>query len=104
MQRKQFFTYFKYTFLGEEISDEDARAFLDEDPEAEEDQEEEPLYYPPEPNPVLQAFYLKPELFAISVGGYDSGYLYECRFPEKAKTDDPDMTTKPTRAIPVTGR
>ena len=77
---------------------------MDDDPEAEEEKEEEPLYYPPEPNPVLQAFYIKPGRFAVSMGGYDAGYFYECRFPEKARTDDPDIPTKPVRSVPVKGR
>nr|CAB3230210.1 WD repeat-containing protein 52-like [Phallusia mammillata] len=85
---------------GEEISDEDAAAFLDEDPEAAEEEEEEPLYFPPEPNPILQAFYVTPGRFVLSMGDYDAGYLYECVFPDDSSSDE-DATNEPIKAIPV---
>ena len=44
---------------GDEISDEEAAVFLDNDPEAEEEAEEEPLFFPASVT-INQAFYLTP--------------------------------------------
>uniref|UniRef100_H2ZFC4 Cilia- and flagella-associated protein 44 n=1 Tax=Ciona savignyi TaxID=51511 RepID=H2ZFC4_CIOSA len=82
---------------GEEISDEDAAAFLDDDPEDTEEEEEE-LFIPPQPNSILQAFYLLPGRFAVSMDDTDAGYLYECVFPDQL---DEEAKLEPVRAIPV---
>ncbi|XP_078493244.1 cilia- and flagella-associated protein 44-like isoform X2 [Ciona intestinalis] len=83
---------------GEEISPEDAAAFLEEDPE-DVDEEEEELFIPPHPNSVLQASYLLPGRFMASMDGYDAGYLYECVF--KDQDQDEEVSSEPARAIPV---
>uniref|UniRef100_F6VRS6 Cilia- and flagella-associated protein 44 n=1 Tax=Ciona intestinalis TaxID=7719 RepID=F6VRS6_CIOIN len=82
----------------EEISPEDAASFLEEDPE-DVDEEEEELFIPPHPNSVLQASYLLPGRFMASMDGYDAGYLYECVF--KDEDQDEEVSSEPTRAIPV---
>ena len=65
------------------------------------------MYFPPEPNSVLQAFYIKPGVFVASMDGYDAGYLYECEFPEDgllSNTDDLFVEpSRPVRSIPVRG-
>ncbi|XP_028931006.1 cilia- and flagella-associated protein 44 isoform X2 [Ornithorhynchus anatinus] len=50
----------------------------------EEEEKEEPLpeiYIPKEPSPMLCGFYSSPGRFWLSLGGYDSGFLYHCEFP-----------------------
>ncbi|XP_038610697.1 cilia- and flagella-associated protein 44 isoform X3 [Tachyglossus aculeatus] len=49
-----------------------------------EEEEEKPLpeiYIPKEPSPMLCGFYSSPGRFWLSLGGYDSGFLYHCEFP-----------------------
>uniref|UniRef100_A0A4W3IB69 Cilia- and flagella-associated protein 44 n=1 Tax=Callorhinchus milii TaxID=7868 RepID=A0A4W3IB69_CALMI len=60
---------------GEEISEEDL-------PEEEPEEEEElpPIYIPEEPSPILCGFHSQPGTFWLSLGGYDAGYLYQCKF------------------------
>jgi len=87
---------------GEEISPEDGQAFLDEDPLEHEEEEEEPLYFPPEPNAILEAFYVTPGRFVLSVDDYDAGYLYECMFSDEE--DAESKPAEPVRAVTVTGK
>ncbi|CAK8686101.1 unnamed protein product [Clavelina lepadiformis] len=84
---------------GEEISEEEAQTFLDEDPQADAENEEEPLYIPPDPCPVLEAVYTIPGRFFVSMADYDAGYLYECAFPDDAS--DPNAMIEPLRAVSV---
>ncbi|XP_013370508.1 PREDICTED: cilia- and flagella-associated protein 44 [Chinchilla lanigera] len=59
--------------------------------EEEEEEEEEPLpelFFPPTPSPILCGFYSEPEKFWVSLGGYDSGFLYHCEFPPYDKNGD----------------
>ncbi|XP_044522710.1 cilia- and flagella-associated protein 44 [Gracilinanus agilis] len=71
-----------------QTGDEEEEEVLEE--EEEEVEEEEPLpeiFIPPHPCPVLCGFYSAPGKFWISMGGYDSGFLYHCQFPnEQAKS------------------
>ncbi|ELW59979.1 WD repeat-containing protein 52 [Tupaia chinensis] len=57
----------------------------------EEEEEEEPLpeiFIPPTPSPILCGFYSEPGKFWVSLGGYDSGFLYHCKFPPCDKDSD----------------
>lgn len=100
-----FFPYLQLSFttLGDEFTEEEEKAFFDE--LEEEEFEEEPLFFPPTPNPILFAFYTEENKFVISVGGYDAGYLYECTFSdENTISGDPDLSpTEPVRSIAVQG-
>ncbi|XP_051841259.1 cilia- and flagella-associated protein 44 isoform X1 [Antechinus flavipes] len=52
--------------------------------EEEEEEVEEPLpriFIPEKPCPILCGFYSVRTSFWISLGGYDSGFLYHCKFP-----------------------
>ncbi|XP_074070622.1 cilia- and flagella-associated protein 44 [Macrotis lagotis] len=63
----------------EEILEEEEK-----EQEEEEEEEEEPLppiIIPVKPSPILCGFYSAPGKFWISLGGYDSGFLYHCEFP-----------------------
>ncbi|XP_037958404.1 cilia- and flagella-associated protein 44 [Teleopsis dalmanni] len=48
--------------------------------DSEPDEEEEPLYIPPKPNPILWLRYINKDSVWVSMGGYDSGYSYEIGF------------------------
>ncbi|XP_077198106.1 cilia- and flagella-associated protein 44 isoform X4 [Paroedura picta] len=52
--------------------------FPEEEPETEEPLPD--IYIPETPSPILCGFYSKPGKFWLSLGGYDSGYLYHCAF------------------------
>ncbi|XP_022090775.1 cilia- and flagella-associated protein 44-like isoform X2 [Acanthaster planci] len=71
------------------------RGLEDEDEEEDKKEEEEeeeppPLYIPEEPSPILYGVYSPgdPDKFWVSMGTFDAGYLYECKFrDEKEKAD-----------------
>ncbi|XP_060005028.1 cilia- and flagella-associated protein 44 [Lagenorhynchus albirostris] len=59
--------------------------------EEEEEEEEEPLpeiFIPLTPCHILCGFYSGPGKFWVSLGGYDSGFLYHCEFPPYDKSSD----------------
>nr|CAD7399612.1 unnamed protein product [Timema cristinae] len=68
----------------------DEETFLED---TEPEPELEPLYFPPEPNPILYAVYLEPDLVWLSMGGYDAGYIYHFRLWQE----------NPVRSIMVVG-
>lgn len=45
--------------------------------DSEPDEEEEPLFIPPVPNPILWLRYTNRNTIWVSMGGYDAGYIYE---------------------------
>ncbi|XP_065532760.1 cilia- and flagella-associated protein 44 isoform X1 [Lathamus discolor] len=72
--------------------------------EAEEEPEEEPLpsiYIPEEPSPILCGFYSAPGKFWLSLGGYDSGFLYHCEFSHDDQEDPEDRKDEPFEVIPM---
>uniref|UniRef100_A0A672TLJ5 Cilia- and flagella-associated protein 44 n=1 Tax=Strigops habroptila TaxID=2489341 RepID=A0A672TLJ5_STRHB len=72
--------------------------------EAEEEPEEEPLpslYIPEEPSPILCGFYSAPGKFWLSLGGYDSGFLYHCEFSDDDQEDPEDRKDEPFEVIPI---
>ncbi|XP_036602238.1 cilia- and flagella-associated protein 44 [Trichosurus vulpecula] len=82
---------------GEEEEEED----LDEE---EEEEEEEPLpeiFIPEKPCPILCGFYSSPNRFWISLGGYDSGFLYHCKFPTKPSKTMEEQQDEPFNFHPV---
>ncbi|XP_053372820.1 cilia- and flagella-associated protein 44-like [Mercenaria mercenaria] len=74
--------------------------------EEEEEGEPEPEwhpYIPAEPSPILTGFYSEPGKFWLSMGDFDAGYLYECKFAtdeEKASREE-DVFDEPIRSVPV---
>ncbi|XP_014812720.1 PREDICTED: cilia- and flagella-associated protein 44 [Calidris pugnax] len=81
------------------------REIEEEEPE-EEPQEEPlpPLYIPEEPSPILCGFYSSPGKFWLSLGGYDSGFLYHCEFSSNDHQEDPDnRQDEPFEVIPIEG-
>ncbi|MGH0133873.1 UNVERIFIED_CONTAM: hypothetical protein FKN15_014436 [Acipenser sinensis] len=84
--------------LGLEITEEE----LQEEPELEE--EELPaLYIPEKPSPIYCGFYSSPGEFWLSLGDYDSGFLYHCRFSEQQgpEMDSSKRQDQPFGFIPI---
>ncbi|XP_041471026.1 cilia- and flagella-associated protein 44-like [Lytechinus variegatus] len=92
------------------------RGLEDEEEEEEEEEEKEeeepkPLYIPEEPSPILFGMYAPndPDTFWVSMGAFDAGYLYECKFyNEEEKTalikdSRENAINEAKRAIPVPG-
>ncbi|KAL8608968.1 hypothetical protein ACOMHN_062851 [Nucella lapillus] len=49
-------------------------------------------YYPDSPSPILQAVYSKQEdCFWLTLGEYDAGYIYRCRFSQTQYQDVPEI-------------
>ncbi|XP_071995060.1 cilia- and flagella-associated protein 44 isoform X2 [Engystomops pustulosus] len=83
---------------GVEVLEEDLPPIIDD----EEDKLPE-LYVPEEPSPILCGFYAGPGKFWLSLDGYDSGFLYLCKFPDTTgRPEDPALQRdEPDRALPV---
>ncbi|KAM9277709.1 cilia- and flagella-associated protein 44 [Cariama cristata] len=75
----------------------------EEDPEEEPEEEPlPPLYIPEEPSPILCGFYSSPGKFWLSLGGYDSGFLYHCEFSSNDHQEDPEnRQDEPFEVIPI---
>ncbi|KAH9503836.1 Cilia- and flagella-associated protein 44 [Bulinus truncatus] len=61
-------------------------------------------FIPKEPSQILYASYSEEEgTFWLSMGDFDAGYLYECKFtsPEEQALMMPDNIDKPLKAVPV---
>ncbi|XP_071388965.1 cilia- and flagella-associated protein 44 [Centroberyx affinis] len=76
---------------------------LQEEGEEEEEEEEElpPIYIPDPPSPLHCGFYSQPGLFWLSMGGFDSGFLYHCRFSEQQDEDPAQRRDEPFAFLPV---
>uniref|UniRef100_A0A8D2LTQ5 Cilia- and flagella-associated protein 44 n=1 Tax=Varanus komodoensis TaxID=61221 RepID=A0A8D2LTQ5_VARKO len=68
-------------------------------------QEEEPLpdiYIPQTPSPILCGFYSAPGKFWLSLGEYDTGFLYHCAFSPIQHQKDPEARQdEPFDVIPI---
>ncbi|KAM6319728.1 LOW QUALITY PROTEIN: cilia- and flagella-associated protein 44 [Podargus strigoides] len=76
----------------------------EEEPPEEESEEEPlpPIYIPEEPSPILCGFYSAPGKFWLSLGGYDSGFLYHCEFSSNDCQEDPEKRQdEPFEVIPI---
>ncbi|KAK7499820.1 hypothetical protein BaRGS_00008911 [Batillaria attramentaria] len=62
-------------------------------------------FIPPEPSPILHAFYDTTEegSFWLSMGEFDAGYLYKCKFSTDTEKEKmlPDVVDEPVLAVPV---
>ncbi|XP_071842731.1 cilia- and flagella-associated protein 44-like isoform X2 [Apostichopus japonicus] len=90
------------------LDSDDEEEKKDEEKE-EEDEEPEPLYIPDVPSPILFGVYSPhdPNTFWVSMGDFDAGYLYECKFfddQEKAmmiKASQEEAINEPIRSVAV---
>ncbi|XP_045922375.1 cilia- and flagella-associated protein 44 isoform X1 [Micropterus dolomieu] len=75
------------------------------DAEQEEEEEEEgelpPIHFPDPPSPLYCGFYSQPGQFWLSMGGFDSGFLYHCKFSEKQDQDPDQRQDEPFDFRPV---
>ncbi|XP_056155837.1 cilia- and flagella-associated protein 44 [Lampris incognitus] len=69
----------------------------------EEEQGEElpAIYSPDQPSPLYCGFYSQPGSFWLSMGGYDSGFLYHCKFSEKQDEEPVQCQDEPFDFLPV---
>ncbi|XP_062907293.1 cilia- and flagella-associated protein 44 [Mobula hypostoma] len=67
--------------------EEENQGLAIEEEEEEEEEELPMIYIPIQPSPILCGFYSKPNTFWLSMGDYDCGYLYHCKF-----ADDPRIS------------
>ncbi|KAM3599542.1 uncharacterized protein V6R79_007770 [Siganus canaliculatus] len=90
--------FFKFRSIKSQIKREEARREAEEEKKGEETEEvseelmEEdlpPVYIPDPPSPLCCGFYSQPGHFWLSMGGFDSGFLYHCKFSEE-QDQDPD--------------
>eukprot|EP00105_Crassostrea_gigas_P043284 XP_019927432.1 PREDICTED: cilia- and flagella-associated protein 44-like isoform X1 [Crassostrea gigas] len=61
-------------------------------------------YIPPEPCPILTGFYSDEGQFWLSMGEFDAGYLYECKFmseEERSKLPE-ELQDEPLQSVAVT--
>ncbi|XP_052720233.1 cilia- and flagella-associated protein 44-like isoform X2 [Crassostrea angulata] len=61
-------------------------------------------YIPPEPSPILTGFYSDEGQFWLSMGEFDAGYLYECKFmseEERSKLPE-ELQDEPLQSVAVT--
>ncbi|XP_028298048.1 cilia- and flagella-associated protein 44-like isoform X5 [Gouania willdenowi] len=75
----------------------------EEDGEEEEEKEEElpPIYIPDPPSPLYCGFYSEPDHFWLSMGGFDSGYLYHCKFSENQDEEPEKQKDEPFHFLPI---
>ncbi|XP_022324096.2 cilia- and flagella-associated protein 44-like isoform X1 [Crassostrea virginica] len=61
-------------------------------------------YIPSEPSPILTGFYSEEGQFWLSMGEFDAGYLYECKFvsEEERNTLPEELRDEPLQSVPVT--
>ncbi|XP_057211014.1 cilia- and flagella-associated protein 44 [Triplophysa rosa] len=87
--------------LKEQKSDDTEERLQEEEEEEEEEDALPPLYIPSPPSPLHCGFYSAPGSFWLSMGGYDSGYLYHCKFSEQQSQDALERNDEPFSFIPV---
>ncbi|KAK5900501.1 hypothetical protein CgunFtcFv8_025459 [Champsocephalus gunnari] len=76
----------------------------DLEPEEDEEEVEEELpsiFIPKPPSPLYCGFYSSPGHFWLSMGGYDSGFLYHCQFSEEQDQDPLQRQDEPFDFLPV---
>ncbi|XP_069800651.1 cilia- and flagella-associated protein 44 isoform X2 [Dendropsophus ebraccatus] len=83
---------------GVELTEEDLEPVIDD-----EEEKLPEIYVPKEPSPILCGFYASPGEFWLSLDGYDSGFLYLCKFSDnEGQPEDPTLRKdEPVRALPV---
>ncbi|XP_055369540.1 cilia- and flagella-associated protein 44 isoform X2 [Betta splendens] len=67
----------------EKECEDEAEESKQPDAHKEEEKDLPPIYIPDPPSPLYCGFYSLPGQFWLSLGGYDSGFLYHCKFSEE---------------------
>nr|XP_061836799.1 cilia- and flagella-associated protein 44-like isoform X1 [Nerophis lumbriciformis] len=73
----------------------------DEEEEEEEPEPLPPIYIPAPPCPLYCGFYSQPGQFWLSMGEYDSGFLYHCKFSENQDEDPVKRKDEPFEFVVV---
>ncbi|KAF0031251.1 hypothetical protein F2P81_015806 [Scophthalmus maximus] len=73
----------------------------EEEEEEEEEAELPPIRMPDHPSPLYCGFYSQPGQFWLSMGGFDSGFLYHCTFSARQDEDPDQRTDEPFDFRPV---
>ncbi|XP_048254045.1 cilia- and flagella-associated protein 44-like isoform X2 [Haliotis rufescens] len=75
----------------------------DEEEEKKPKEEDWHPYIPEVPSPIMQGFYSQEGCFWLSMGGFDAGYLYECKFltEEEKSAMAEQLVDEPIRTVPV---
>ncbi|XP_072567471.1 cilia- and flagella-associated protein 44 [Paramormyrops kingsleyae] len=60
-----------------------------------------PLYIPDPPSPLLCGFYSGPGSFWLSMGGFDAGFLYHCRFSSQQEQAAERRHDEPFAVVPL---
>ncbi|XP_072116973.1 cilia- and flagella-associated protein 44 isoform X3 [Mobula birostris] len=68
--------------------EEENQGLAIEEEEEEEEEELPMIYIPIQPSPILCGFYSKPNTFWLSMGDYDCGYLYHCKFADDQRISE----------------
>ncbi|XP_070707121.1 cilia- and flagella-associated protein 44 [Pempheris klunzingeri] len=71
------------------------------DAEQEKEDELPANYIPDTPSPIYCGFYSQPGQFWLSMGGFDSGFLYHCKFSENQDQDPEQRQDEPFDFRPV---
>ncbi|XP_072902159.1 cilia- and flagella-associated protein 44 isoform X2 [Hemitrygon akajei] len=71
-----------------EMEEENQGLAIEEEEEEEEEEELPMIYIPIQPSPILCGFYSKPNTFWLSMGDYDCGYLYHCKFADDQRISE----------------
>ncbi|XP_034565559.1 cilia- and flagella-associated protein 44 [Notolabrus celidotus] len=71
--------------------------------EEEEEEEEElpPICIPDPPSTLCCGFYSQPGQFWLSMGGFDAGFLYHCKFSENQDQDPEQQQDEPFSFLPI---
>ncbi|XP_060626745.2 cilia- and flagella-associated protein 44 [Anolis sagrei] len=64
---------------------------LEEEPEEEEEEPLPEIFHPETPSPILCGFYSAPGKFWLSLGGYDTGFLFHCAFSPMQHQKQPEL-------------
>ncbi|CAJ1071125.1 cilia- and flagella-associated protein 44 [Xyrichtys novacula] len=73
----------------------------EEEEEKEEEEELPPIYIPHTPSPLYCGFYSQPGQFWLSMGGFDAGFLYHCKFSENQDQDPDQQQDEPFGFVPI---
>ncbi|XP_047450452.1 cilia- and flagella-associated protein 44-like [Mugil cephalus] len=84
-----------------EEEEEEQEEEVEEEEEEEEEEELPPIYIPDPPSPLYCGFYSQPGQFWLSMGGFDSGYLYHCKFSDNQDEDPKKRQDEPFGFLPV---
>ncbi|XP_061656400.1 cilia- and flagella-associated protein 44-like isoform X3 [Syngnathoides biaculeatus] len=85
----------RQAFKEKRKKEREKNKITDEEEEEEEEEELPRIYIPDPPCPLYCGFYSKPGQFWLSMGGYDSGFLYHCKFSKNQDENSEKCPVEP---------